>query len=109
MPPRRILTQSEWKVQTVISDAAFFETMPAMRSRISLAALLVKVTARISEAGIFRSSMWTMRQVTVRVLPVPAPARMSTGPSRAPTAWRWAWLRDSKEKEDAMGMRNQAG
>ena len=47
MPPRSRRTQSEWKVQTVISPAAFLETMPPMRSRISEAALLVKVTARI--------------------------------------------------------------
>ena len=107
MPPRRRRTQREWKVQTVISDAAFFETMPPMRSFISAAALLVKVTARISEAGTFRSSMWAMRQVTVRVFPVPAPARIITGPSWAATASRWAWLRDSKAKSLAMGGVNQ--
>jgi hypothetical protein len=73
MPPRSRRTQSEWKVQTVIASAAFLLTMPPMRSRISLAALLVKVTARICSAGIFFSSMCAIRQVTVRVLPVPAP------------------------------------
>ena len=109
MPPRSRRTQSEWKVQTVISAAAFLLTMPPMRSRISLAALLVKVTARISAAGTFFSSMWAIRQVTVRVLPVPAPARIMTGPSSAATAWRWAGLRESKENEEAIGGRIQAG
>lgn len=57
MPPRRRRTQSEWNAQTVICSAECFETMPAIRSRISDAALLVKVTARISAAGILCSSM----------------------------------------------------
>ncbi len=109
MPPRSRRTHSEWNVQTVISAAAFLVTMPPMRSRISLAALLVKVTARMSAGGIFFSSMWAMRQVTVRVLPVPAPARIMTGPSKAATAWRWAGLRESKENEVAIGGRIQAG
>ena len=40
MPPRRMRTQSEWNVQTVISPAAFLETMPPMRSRISAGGLV---------------------------------------------------------------------
>ena len=59
----------------------------ATRSRSSPAALLVKVTARISGARASRSrKRWAMRWVSTRVLPEPAPARMSSGPS----PWRTA-------------------
>ena len=54
-----------------------------MRSFISRAALLVKVTARICEPRarpVHR--MWAMRVVSTRVLPVPAPASTSTGLER---------------------------
>ena len=56
--------------------------MSPTRSFISRAALLVKVTARISH-GRARpvARMWAMRVVSTRVLPVPAPASTSTGPS----------------------------
>jgi hypothetical protein len=48
-PPsrRRILAQMAWKVPIVASRAASSPISPAIRSRISLAALLVKVTATI--------------------------------------------------------------
>ncbi len=53
-----------------------------MRSFISRAALLVKVTARISFGRARRvHRMCAMRVVSTRVLPVPAPASTSTGPS----------------------------
>ena len=42
-----------------------------------------------------------LRLVTVRVLPVPAPARIMTGPSSAASAWRWAEFRESNENEEA--------
>ncbi len=59
----------------------------AMRVFISRAALLVKVTARICE-GQARpvARMWAMRVVSTRVLPVPAPASTSSGPSVCTTA-----------------------
>ena len=44
---RRMRTQAEWKVDTHIRSPAG-PTRPATRSRISAAALLVKVIARIS-------------------------------------------------------------
>ena len=91
-------TQSEWKVQTVISFPAALLTISATRSRISLAALLVKVTARIFSGAIPRSTIWEIRQVTVRVLPVPAPAKINTGPSSALTASAWAALRLENSK-----------
>ena len=52
------------------------------RSRISCAALLVKVMARISPARARPvCTSQAMRWVSTRVLPEPAPARMSSGPS----------------------------
>ena len=63
------------------------EGMPSIwprRSFISRAALLVKVTDRIS-CGRARPwlRMWAMRVVSTRVLPVPAPASTRTAPSVA--------------------------
>ena len=63
------------------------------RSAISAAALLVNVTARIDSgiAPIF-SIRCAMRYVMTRVLPLPAPARISTGPSVVSTASRCCGL-----------------
>jgi len=47
---------------------------------ISRAALLVKVTAKMFPGAIPWLIKCAMRQVITRVLPVPAPARISTGP-----------------------------
>jgi nitrogen regulatory protein PII len=52
----------------------------SMRSRISPAALLVKVTARMRSGQVPRRKSSAMRKVMTRVLPEPAPARMSSGP-----------------------------
>src|SRR3546814_21170477 len=60
-----------------------------MRSRISRAALLVKVTARISDGQARRVAMMCARRaVSAAVFPVPAPASISTGPSVVSTACR---------------------
>ncbi len=86
---RSILAPIEWKVPSHCMPS----TTPPMRSPtrvfISRAALLVKVTARICQ-GLARPvpSRWAMRVVSTRVLPVPAPASTSTGPSVASTASR---------------------
>ena len=60
-----------------------------MRRRISAAALLVKVTARMlcGEAPSTWMSQAT-RCTSTRVLPLPAPASTSAAPSGAATAWR---------------------
>ena len=74
----------EWNVPSQgIPSAAPPRSWPT-RSFISRAALLVKVTARIS-FGRARCvhSRCAMRVVSTRVLPVPAPASTSTGPSSA--------------------------
>ena len=54
----------------------------ARRSRISAAALLVKVMARISHGAtpVSCSRMLAMRYVSTRVLPEPAPASTRSGP-----------------------------
>src|SRR5271165_6704115 len=69
-------------------------TISPTRCFISRAALLVKVTARIS-LGRARpvARIWAMRTVSTRVLPVPAPASTRTGPSSVSTASRCSGLR----------------
>ena len=73
-------------MHTVISSAACRRTSDPTLSRISQAALLVKVTARILAGAIPYSRRFAMRKVTVLVFPVPAPARIRTGPSVLSTA-----------------------
>ena len=67
------------------------------RSRISAAALLVNVTARMRHGSTPRSPMrCATRCVSVRVLPDPAPARISSGPSPCSTACCCIGLRDER-------------
>ena len=79
-------THAEWNVDTHI----FWATGPtsaATRVFISSAALLVNVMARISNGLTPWSRMrWAMRWVRTRVLPEPAPATTSSGPSAWTTA-----------------------
>ena len=87
---RRIRTQAEWKVMTHIALARG-PTSSSTRSRISAAALLVKVIARISPGSASPvRSRWAMRRVSTRVFPEPAPATISSGLPRCSTASRWA-------------------
>ena len=75
-------------------------TSCATRSFISLAALLVNVIARMEYGETPRSRIrWAIRYVSTRVLPDPAPATTSTGPSVAATASRWVGLRSSNNGE----------
>src|SRR5438094_694395 len=61
------------------------------RSAISTAAFSVKVRARTSSGRARLDEMrWAMRRVRTVVLPVPAPAMMSSGPSPWTTASCWA-------------------
>src|SRR6185436_12645174 len=63
--------------------------------RISRAALLVKVTASTPQGlALPVESRCARRVVSTRVLPVPAPANTSTGPSSASTAARCSGLSD---------------
>ena len=90
--------QAAWKVITHIRR----ETPPTSeetRSRISSAALLVKVIARIW-FGCARpvASSQAIRCVRARVLPDPAPARISSGPSPKVTASRCGPLRPASRR-----------
>ena len=83
---RRMRAQAAWNVITHM-PVAWRPSRPLTRSAISLAALLVKVIARIVEGGAPRSSTrWAMRWVRTRVFPEPAPATTSSGPGSAVTA-----------------------
>src|SRR5258706_11812899 len=66
-----------------------------MRSRISPAALRVKVMARMFSGATSCASSQPVRTVITRVLPDPAPASTSTGPSIVRTASRCASLSPS--------------
>ena len=80
--------QSEWKVDSQTRLAAS-PMSASTRSRISCDALLVNVTASTWSGSACPSPMrYAMRKVMTRVFPEPAPARISTGPSRWSTASR---------------------
>ena len=69
-------------------------TSAATRSFISAAALFVNVIARIENGDASRSAIrYASRCVSTRVLPDPAPAITSTGPTGSVTASRCAGLR----------------
>ena len=55
--------------------------MVSILFRISLAALLVNVRAKIWNASVPLCMMLAIRKVSTRVLPEPAPAIIITGPS----------------------------
>src|SRR5437899_6780912 len=68
-------------------------TRASIRSRICPAALFVKVIARMENGGTPRSRMrWATLRVSTAVLPLPAPATTSSGPSAWTAASRWAAL-----------------
>ena len=70
----------------------------ASRARISAAARAVKVTASTCRAEISPvSTRWAIREVIARVLPVPAPARMQTGPAGAVTADRCSRIQPGED------------
>ena len=78
---RNMRTPSAWKVQMITSLAAL-PISPLARSRISAAALLVKVMAAIRLGS---QPAWIRRAilcVITRVLPEPAPASTRQGPCR---------------------------
>src|SRR5215472_13129945 len=92
-----------WKVP-IHSDSPGMPSSRSTRERISPAALLVKVTA--SRPCGETPSAWmsqAMRCVNTRVLPLPAPASTSTGPSGAVTAARCASFRGFRMGDKSMG------
>jgi hypothetical protein len=88
-------TQAEWKVETHISRARR-PTSSSTRSRISAAALLVKVIASTEPGWASRSEIsQAIRRVSTRVLPEPAPATTSSGAPAWTTACRCGSLSPS--------------
>src|SRR4051812_38411776 len=85
-----------WKVP-IHMPRGFAGSMAVMRVSISRAALLVKVTAS-TWAGVTRPPLTSqaMRVVSTRVLPLPAPARMSACSSGRVTAASCSGLRCSR-------------
>src|SRR5438046_2032261 len=93
--PKRCSSASavEWKVEARTPSTP----RPASRARSSPAALSVNVTATSSEAGNAPlATCQAMRRVIVVVLPVPAPARMHTGPRVASAAARCSAFRSPR-------------
>src|SRR5688572_22827054 len=85
-------THAEWNVDTHIFSATGPTNAPT-RCFISSAALFVNVMARISNGLTPRSWIrWAMRVVRTFVLPLPAPATISSGPAEWVAASRWTGL-----------------
>ena len=88
--------QAEWKVSAQTARA-WLPISFSSRSRISFAALFVNVIARISFGFTPHAPIrCAIRWVSTRVLPEPAPAITSSGPSVVSTASRWAGFRSAR-------------
>src|SRR5579884_2256394 len=86
---RRMRAHAEWNVDTHIRDATGPTSAPT-RSFISPAALFVNVIASRPNGDTRRcATRYAIRCVRTRVLPEPAPAMTSIGPSGATTASCW--------------------
>src|SRR5919198_3201473 len=93
---RRIRPHAAWNVR-IQSRRAVGPSRSSNRSFISFAALFVNVIARISLGLTPHAAIkWPTRWVSTRVLPEPAPAITSSGPSVASTASCWAGFRSAR-------------
>ena len=92
---RRSRSPKAWNVP-ICASLCPYGTSRSTRSTISSAARSVKVRARISDgfARFSAISQAILRVMTV-VLPVPAPATISSGPSPCVTALRWRAVRSA--------------
>ena len=104
---RRMRTHVEWKVEMSGGRIPAGRTSASTRCRISPAALFVKVTA-MTERGFTPSTprRYAMRWAMTRVLPLPAPARTSTGPLVVVTASRWGAFRGPSRDSAVTSERN---
>src|SRR5260370_20597627 len=102
---RRRRAQSEWNVEShgCAGGTPARNSRSETRLRISSAALLVNVTAKMASAGTPLAIRLAMRNVIARVLPVPAPARISTGPSMVSTASRCSGFSSSRRASICLG------
>src|SRR5262245_38326403 len=100
---RNTRSPNAWKVLIHVSAYPYGMSW-STRSAISAAAFSVKVRARIS-SGLARllAMRCAMRRVSTVVLPVPAPAMVSSGPAPWSTAARWASERCSRMRSAADG------
>src|SRR6478752_4043571 len=95
---RSCASAAEWNVRACTPSAP----SAASRLRISPAALSVKVTARISPGVKAAVATWfAIRRVIVVVLPVPAPARMHTGPRTSSAARRCSGFRPARTEAES--------
>ncbi len=92
---RSMRTPRLWKVLTARSLAARAPTRARARSRISCAALLVKVMAAMRPGSTPACNSRAILCTMTRVLPDPAPASTRQGPDRWCTAASWAGLREA--------------
>src|SRR6186713_1847298 len=104
---RRMRTQVEWNVEMSGGRIPAGRTSASTRCRISAAALFVNVTA-MTERGFTPSTprRYAMRWAMTRVLPLPAPARTSTGPLVVVTASRWGAFRGRSSDSAVTSERN---
>jgi len=90
---RSMRTPRAWNVEMAsLLATPRLSTSCAARSRISAAALLVKVMAAMCSGAIPARSSRPILWVMTRVLPLPAPAMTRQGPDRWATARSWAAL-----------------
>lgn len=82
--------KTEWKVPMQSLRALFSPTIVPILSFISAAAFFVKVNASILSGEQPFASAYAILPVRTLVLPAPAPATISTGPSMLVTALSWA-------------------
>src|SRR5689334_6244562 len=101
-------THAEWKVLTHMILARP-PTSSETRSRISAAALLVNVIARMEPGWALRSEIsQAIRRVSTRVLPDPAPATTSNGAPSWTTARCWGSLSPARSSS-FVGRRRRCG
>src|SRR3954451_9501763 len=80
-------------------------TSSSTRSRISVAALLVKLMASSSSARAWPPwTRWAIRWVRTRILPDPAPASTSSGPSGCVTASRCGGVNPARQSSTAAAL-----
>ena len=93
---------SEWNVLTSMSRASS-PANACTRSRISVAARLVNVTTRMRDGStLWPRTRWTQRCTSVFVLPEPAPASTSSGPSVCVTARRCSGFRPCSQGDELL-------
>src|SRR5438105_9476111 len=104
---RRMRTHAEWNVAMSGARMPAGASSASTRRAISPAAWLAKVTARTWRGCTPRTpSRWAMRCAMTRVLPLPAPASTSSGPSPARTASRCGGFRSSRRWSSPAGTPN---